>query len=172
MQHSNFPFEVKSVSESGDGTFAGFASVYNNVDLQGDSVQPGAFTKTLRDAKGSWIVLAGHDKKEEIGFASLEDSPHGLKVDGHLVLHTDKAKQTYALMRAKAIRGMSIGYDTVRSVMRDGVRQLTELKLYEVSLTPWPANELALVTSIKDASDPVAQFRRMMLLCTREIRGQ
>jgi HK97 family phage prohead protease len=88
------------------------------------------------------------------------------------VLHTDKAKQTYALAKAKAIRGMSIGYDTVRSVMKDGVRQLTELKLYEVSLTAWPANELALVTSVKHSDDLVGEFRRVMLLCARQIRGE
>jgi hypothetical protein len=32
--------------------------------------------------------------------------------------------------------------------------------------------EMAAVTSVKDASDPVGQFRRMMLLFAREIRGQ
>jgi hypothetical protein len=75
-------------------------------------------------------------------------------------------------MRAKALRGLSIGYDTVRSVMKGKVRQLTELKLFEISLTPFPMNELALVTSVKDASDPVEQFRRVMLLCARQIGGE
>ena len=74
-------------------------------------------------------------------------------------------------MKAKALRGLSIGYDTIRSVVKGSVRQLTEVKLYEVSLTPFPMNEMALVTSVKDASDAVAQFRRVMSQCTREIRG-
>jgi phage head maturation protease len=73
-------------------------------------------------------------------------------------------------MKAKALRGLSIGYDTVRSSMKDGTRQLLELKLFEVSLTPFPMNELATVTSVKDASDPVGQFRRLMSQYAREIR--
>lgn len=170
MQKSDFRFEIKTVGES-DGSFTGLASTYNNVDSQGDSVQPGAFTKTLQNAKGPFPVLMGHDTQEQIGFGELEDTRQGLLLHGKLVLHTEKAKQAYELMKARALRGLSIGYDVVRSVMKDGVRQLTEVKLFEVSLTPFPANELALVTSVKDASDPVLRFRQIMQLCAREIRG-
>src|SRR5947209_2511818 len=130
-------FEIKSVSEA-DGTFTGLASTYGNVDLGGDEVVPGAFTKTLRDAKGPFPVLMGHDAKEQIGYAELRDSSSGLMINGTLVMHSDKSKQAYALMKAKALRGLSIGYDTVRSVMKGKVRQLTEVKLFEISLTPFP----------------------------------
>jgi HK97 family phage prohead protease len=85
-------------------------------------------------------------------------------------MHSDKSRQAYALLKAKALRGLSIGFDTVRSVMKGKVRQLTEVKLFEISLTPFPMNELATVTSVKDASDPIAQFCRMMSLYTRQIR--
>jgi HK97 family phage prohead protease len=172
MQHNDFRFEIKSVSES-DGSFTGLASTYGNVDQQGDAVMPGAFTKTLRDAKGPFPVLAGHDTQEQIGYAELEDSAAGLMVKGKLVLHTEKAKQAYELMKAKALRGLSIGYDTVRSAMKDGVRQLTELKLYEVSVTPFPANEMAVVTGVKaqDTAIVVAQFHRVLSQCTKTMRG-
>jgi hypothetical protein len=66
MQHNDFRFELKSVSEA-DGSFTGLASTYGNVDLGNDEVIPGAFSKTLRDAKGPWPLLAGHDPKEQIG---------------------------------------------------------------------------------------------------------
>jgi HK97 family phage prohead protease len=170
MDRTGFKFEIKSVSES-DGTFVGLASTYNNVDLGGDAVIPGAFTKTLRNAKGPFPVLSSHDPREQIGYASLEDSHAGLVVKGKLVLHSEKARQAYALMKAGALRGLSIGYDAVRSVIKDGVRLLQEVKLYEVSTTAFPMNELATVTSVKDASDPVAQFRRVLALCAKEIRG-
>ena len=67
------------------------------------------------------------------------------------------------------LKGLSIGYDAVRSVMKDGVRLLQEVKLYEVSTTAFPMNEMATVTSVK--SDPVGQFRRMMAQYAKEIRG-
>ena len=53
--------------------------------------------------------------------------------------------------------------------MKDGVRLLQEVKLYEVSTTAFPMNEMATVTSVK--SDPVGQFRRMMAQYAKEIRG-
>jgi HK97 family phage prohead protease len=173
MQHGDFRFEIKSVSEA-DGSFTGLASTYGNVDLGGDEVMPGAFSKTLSDSKtkGPFPLLMGHDAKEQIGYAELQDSNAGLVVNGKLVMHSDKSKQAYALMKARALRGLSIGYDAVRSVMKGSVRQLTEVKLFEISLTPFPMNELALVTSVKDASDPVGQFCRVMSLYARQIRGE
>jgi HK97 family phage prohead protease len=170
MQHNGFRFEIKSVGES-DGSFAGLASTYGNVDLGGDAVMPGAFTKTLQDAKGPFPVLLGHDTREQIGYAELQDSNPGLVVKGTLVLHTEKARQAYALMKAQALRGLSIGFDTVRSAVKGTVRQLTEVKLYEVSLTPFPMNEMAVVTGVKDMSSAVEAFRRTMSECAREIRG-
>ena len=170
MQHNDFRFEIKSVSES-DGSFTGLASTYGNVDQGGDEVMPGAFSKTLRDAKGPFPVLMGHDTHEQIGYAELQDSTSGLVVNGKLVMHTEKAKQAYALMKAKALRGLSIGYDTIRSTVKGSIRQLTEVKLYEVSVTPFPMNEMALVTSVKDSSDAVAQFQRVLSQCTKQMRG-
>jgi uncharacterized protein len=171
MQHNDFRFEIKSVSES-DGCSTGIASTYGNVDLGGDEVMPGAFSKTLRDAKGPFPVLMGHDAKEQIGYAELQDSNAGLLVNGKLVMHSEKSRQAHALMRARALRGLSIGYDAVRSTMKGAVRQLTEIRLHEISLTPFPMNEMALVTSVKHSDDPVGEFRRVMLLCAREIRGE
>jgi uncharacterized protein len=170
MQRNAFRFEVKSVDES--GTFSGLASTYGNTDLGGDAVQPGAFTRTLQNAKGPWPLLAGHDPNQQIGYAQLSDTRDGLAVKGQLVLHTEKARQSYELMKAKALRGLSIGYDVVKSTMQNGTRLLQELKLYEISVTPFPMNELATVSSVKsDDSDAAARFKHVMEACAREIRG-
>jgi hypothetical protein len=174
MQKADFRFDLKSVSEA-DGSFVGLASTYGGPpDSQGDVVMPGAFSKTLRDAKGPWPVLAGHNVGEQIGFCDLQDSVSGLLVKGQLVLETEKAKQACALMRAKALRGLSIGYDAIRTTQRGDVRQLNEVKLYEISLTPFPANERAVVTAVKNADSgaAVAQFCRTLQMCTKEIRGR
>jgi hypothetical protein len=81
------------------------------------------------------------DVREQIGHCQLDDSPHGLKVNGQLVLHTERARQMYALMKAKALRGLSIAYDTIKSKMQDGERLLQEVKLYEISVTPFPMKD-------------------------------
>jgi hypothetical protein len=41
----------------------------------------------------------------------------------------EKADEGYHLIKSKIVRGLSIGYKTVRSRMRDEVRELLELKL-------------------------------------------
>jgi HK97 family phage prohead protease len=170
MDKQSFRFEIKDVDAEA-GTFSGLASTYGNVDLGGDVVQRGAFDRSLQNAKGPWPLLAGHDPSEQIGYATLEDTPQGLKVNGQLVLHTEKARQVYALMKARALRGLSIGYDTVKSAMQNGVRHLTEIKLFEISVTAFPMNELATVSAVKssDDRDAVARFRKTLELCTKEI---
>ncbi|MGE5113124.1 MAG: HK97 family phage prohead protease [Acidobacteriaceae bacterium] len=160
-----FQFEVKSIAS--DGTFTGLASTYGNVDLGNDMVMPGAFTKTLSDKRGQVPLLMGHDTSSPIGLAVLTDTPSGLQVKGELVLEVPEAKSAYALLKKGVIKGLSIGYDTVKSVMDGGVRKLTELKLFEVSLTPFPMNESAVITSVKAEGDQIAQFRRVLAECRK-----
>jgi HK97 family phage prohead protease len=160
-----FQFEIKSIGE--DGTFVGLASTYGNVDLGSDMVMPGAFTKTLAEKGGQVPLLMGHNQSAPIGLATLTDSPQGLMVRGELVLEADGAKSAYALLKKGVIRGLSIGYDTVKSVMDNGVRKLSELKLWEISLTPFPMNPEAVVSGVKSEADQVTRFRRMLAECNR-----
>jgi HK97 family phage prohead protease len=172
MQKNAFRFEVKSVDES--GSFTGLASTYGNEDAGRDIVMPGAFTKTLADARGPFPLLSNHDVREQIGYVELQDTSAGLLVKGTLILHSERARMTYALMKAKALRGLSIGYDCLRSTMKGATRLLDELKLYEISVTPFPMNELATVTAVKDTSGDdaaVMRFRETLLSCTKQIQG-
>src|SRR5512132_1414632 len=41
------PIEQKAVADDDPGEISGFASIYNNVDLQDDIMEPGAVTKSL-----------------------------------------------------------------------------------------------------------------------------
>jgi HK97 family phage prohead protease len=160
-----FQFEVKTISEA--GAFTGLASTYFGVDLGGDMILPGAFTKTLAEKRGQVPLLMGHDTRSPIGLATLTDSPQGLVVKGELVLEADGAKSAYALLKKGVIKGLSIGYDTVKSVMDGGVRKLSELKLWEISLTAFPMNPDAVITSVKSEADQIAQFRRLLAECKR-----
>jgi HK97 family phage prohead protease len=49
----------------------------------------------------------------------------------------------------RAITGLSIGYNVVRQVYKDGARHLQEVALHEVSVTPFPAQPLATVSAVK-----------------------
>jgi Escherichia/Staphylococcus phage prohead protease len=157
-----FRFECKSISP--DGTFVGLGAVYNNVDLGNDMILPGAFTKTLNEKGREVPLLMGHDSKMPIGRAELSDSPQGLLVHGTLILEADGSRSAYALLKAGVIKGLSIGYDTLKSKMVDGVRHLSELKLWEISLTAFPMNELATVTSVKSGTE-IQRFRALLAEC-------
>jgi uncharacterized protein len=134
------------------GRFTGLASVYGNMDLGGDVVEPGAFAKTIQDRGGEVPLLFAHDTRQPIGLAKLRDTNLGLLIEGELVLDVPKARETYTLLKHKVLRGLSIGYDLIKSDIVNGVRRLRELKLFEVSVVVVPMNELATVTAVKAES--------------------
>jgi HK97 family phage prohead protease len=87
-----------------------------------------------------------------------------LMVRGELVLEADGSRSAYALLKKGVIKGLSIGYDSLKSHMDNGVRKLTELKLWEISLTPFPMNPEAMITSVK-SEDEIRQFRVLLADC-------
>jgi len=149
IQQKIVPFEWKSLSE--EGAFTGYAAVFNNVDLGGDTIAPGAFTKTIRD-KQNHPILWSHRMGEVLGVnKSYKEDDHGLMVEGQLVLSVQRAKEAYDLMKAGAVTGLSIGYETVADEYNydTDVRTLKEVKLWEYSFTAFPMNPEAQVTGVK-----------------------
>jgi len=169
MENSTFKFALKSVTDA--GVFEGLASVYNNIDLGGDIVAPGAFTRTLQAKGGEVPVLWAHDTRAPIGLGKLQDTSAGLAIRGQLVLSVSKAREAYDLLRAKVLRGLSIGYDVVRSDVKDGARRLLELKLFEVSIVALPMNELAMVQSVKSnrplAASSILELQQLIRDCRK-----
>jgi uncharacterized protein len=91
--------------------------------------------------------------------------------NGQLALSMSKARKAFDLMKARLLKGLSIGYDIVRSDVKDGVRRLLELKLYEVSLVTLPMNELATVSAVKSEDDnlepQIRQFQQLLAECRK-----
>jgi HK97 family phage prohead protease len=149
-------FHVKDVKDS--GSFEGLAAVYGNVDLGNDVIEPGAFTRTLKNSGGKVPILWQHDPKEPIGAGRLSDSREGLVVAGKLVMESDVARKAHGLMKAEVLNGLSIGYDPVKAEhdKKRDARLLKEIKLYEVSLVTFPMNPKALVSSVKSQMESIA----------------
>jgi uncharacterized protein len=153
----DFSFELKGPLAD-EGKFTGRASVYGNVDHHNDIVMPGAFTKSLAKKGYRVPVLNQHDSHDPIGLALLEDSADALIVkEGELILELPSAKDAFVRMKHALLSGISIGYNTIRESYNGSIRQLHEIELHEVSLVTFPANDMARVTSMKDAFD--ALFR-------------
>jgi HK97 family phage prohead protease len=150
VERRDFNLKIKSVDDQ--GTFVGLGAVYNNVDLGGDLIEPGAFNRTLSAGK-KFPVLWQHDPSNPIGSCSVTDTPSGLQVNGTLELSDPTAKKAHTFLKSGVIRGLSIGYDTIQSSYSGDVRHLTELKLWEISCVTFPMNESAQVTGVKSLSD-------------------
>jgi HK97 family phage prohead protease len=134
------------------GEFIGYASVFQNVDLGGDRVKRGAFARTIKAQDGRVPILWQHDTEKPIGVSlSLEEDSEGLKVHGQLNLEVQQGRECYALMKQGALKGLSIGYDVIRSSpgKNGSYRELEELKLYEFSPVTFPMNTEAAVERVK-----------------------
>jgi hypothetical protein len=151
-----FRMAVKNLTE--DGSFEGCLSPYNNIDEGGDLVEPGAYTKTIQENEGKLIALWQHGVKDPIGQLLLDDRPDGLWCKGQLLLDIPEAKKAYLLMKAKIVRGLSIGYDAIKAQVIDGVRHLKEIRLYEGSIVTFPMNTLALVADVKARGEAKGDF--------------
>ena len=141
-----------SPAVSADGTIDGYASLFGMVDLGRDRVERGAFAASLRRrGAGGVRFLFQHDPAEPIGaWTSIVEDERGLRVRGRLNLAVGRACEVQALLRQGALDGLSIGFRAVRSVREaGGVRRLTEIDLWEVSVVTFPMLPEARVVSVK-----------------------
>jgi HK97 family phage prohead protease len=154
MEHRHFEFDMKEATE---GLISGHGAIFDTVDEGGDLIVKGAFDKTL--ASGRQVkMLWQHDPSHVIGlWDSISVDDKGLKVKGHIIPEIPKGMETLALLKAKAIEGLSIGYRTLDFEMvstKDRTRRLKEIDLFEVSVVTFPMNSLATVTDVKQLQSP------------------
>lgn len=150
------PFEVKAVDDK--GRFSGYGSVFGNVDAYQEVVAPGAFAESLaawKDAGKLPPVLWQHRSGEPIGpYLEMREDAHGLFVEGQLLVDdVARAKEARALMKARAVNGLSIGFVTREDSFDKvtGVRTLKKIDLWEVSVVTFPANPSAQISNVKSA---------------------
>ena len=151
MHYKALPLELKSAPGE-DGVFEGYASVFGVVDQGLDVVERGAFAKTIGTRKVK--MLWQHDTAQPIGvWESIAEDDRGLFVKGRLISDVEKGREAMALLKAGAIDSMSIGYRTIEAEASTangrGVRKLTEIDLFEISLVTFPMLPDAKVTDVK-----------------------
>jgi HK97 family phage prohead protease len=68
-----------------------------------------------------------------------------------LILDTNKGRETYALLKAGALDGLSIGYRTKKETYdrTKKVRLLNELELHEISVVTFPMLPTATISRVK-----------------------
>lgn len=147
-----FTSHALSVTEA-DGTFEGYASLFEYTDMASDVIARGAFRASLSERGASGIrMLFQHDAHQPIGvWTELREDARGLHARGRLALDVEKAREVLALMRSGAIDGLSIGFKALkaRRDAKTGIRRIETVDLWEISVVTFPMMPGARVTHVK-----------------------
>lgn len=152
------------------GGMDGYAATFMTVDSYGTAFAKGAFRKSLRERGERIPVLYQHNPDWQIGTpAALREDERGLFHETRLFDDggTTVGTGSVALrqLRQGARFGMSFGFTTLEDravrgsdqldlgqtpeMERGDVRVITEVKLWEISLVTFPANEQAALTNVR-----------------------
>jgi uncharacterized protein len=147
-----------------DGAFCGYASIFGEIDLGNDIIQPGAFSKALAMRGAAGIrMLFQHNADMPIGaWQVIREDTTGLRVAGRLATATARGREVLELMRARAIDGLSVGFRTVRATTdpTTGARRIVEADLWEISVVTFPMQPRARIGALKSAGAGLAtRFR-------------
>lgn len=152
--------EIKaSFSVDDAGTITGIAWPFGSPDRVGDLIEKGAFAAPARVP-----MLFAHDQGQAIGvWDEITETDAGLQVKGRLLIEdVARAREVRALVREKAVAGLSIGFVTRKAKARaGGGRTISALDLHEISIVAVPCHPGATITSMKAATDGPAMECQM-----------
>ncbi len=137
----------------------GFASIFGNVDLEGDVIVRGAFARSLERIGTNMKVPLFWEHDHSNPFADgipightthLEETEKGLFFRA-AVIPTVKGKDISLLVDAGSLTEASFGFNIIdKEFMDDGTRTLKVLDLVEVTVAMWGVNP---GTEIETASE-------------------
>ena len=150
-----------------NGMLEGYASVFNNVDSGGDVVRKGAFRKTIKERlkKRQILLYDSHaifeGTQAVIGLVKqAKEDDYGLWFQAGFS-GTSRAQEVRQKIREGILSALSFGYDIIKAKPSDehgpDVMELTELRLWEISVVPWGMNPKAEAQVVKGVI-PVAGF--------------
>lgn len=161
-KHFEIAAELKAVGDEGE--FEGYGSVFGVVDSYNEIVEKGAFLESL-DKHGMPKLLLQHSSWMVGGiYTEAREDDKGLFVKGKLNLEVQSAREAYALLKQGAISGLSIGFRTLIEEVNKvtGVVHIKKVRLYEVSIVTFPANEAATVSAVKSAPGSIREFEKFL----------
>lgn len=162
LERRSFALEIASVEQT--GLIKGYGSVFGNVDSYKEKIAPGAFVDSLaaHTKAGTMPAMLWQHRSDQVPgvWTSMSEDKRGLKVDGEFILGTQLGKEAHVLTAKKAVNGLSIGFVTKKSELDEesGVRTLTAIDLWEVSIVTFPANTKARITDVKSLPKNIREF--------------
>jgi uncharacterized protein len=148
--------ELRSV-DTGSRVVVGVVAPYDEVsyltpDPNGERIRRGAFARSIAHRGAKIPLLRAHGREVRYGLSrSFEETAGGL-LGEFVVNHGDEGDRLLEDCRDGYLGAMSAGWvplDGRRAA--DGVREITEAKLVEVSLVGLPAYEGAAMLAVRSA---------------------
>lgn len=166
-EYKSVRFEVKQYDPDA-GTLEGYANTWD-LDEGDDLVLPGAFKKTIKERvpAGKVKLLDSHfwDGAHTIGtVVDAREDDKGLYIVARLASTPDAQAIRTKIMEGHLDR-MSIGFQIIRDRFENDeatgkmIRVIEEVKLFEVSVVPFPMNEEAAITSVKSLNALVDELK-------------
>lgn len=142
------------ITVTDEGAIEGLAWIFATPDRVGDMISKGAIT-----APTTLPMLFGHDQSQVIGvWESIEETDAGLTVKGRLLVEdVERAREVRAMIRNKAVNGLSIGFVTKKATRTAKGRTITAADLHEISVVAVPCHPGAQITSLKSDDTPMPE---------------
>ena len=147
---------VKDVDKT-SRTVTGYFSAYSSKDSDGDIIEKGAYTKTIKERANDIYYLFNHnwDYLLDKGSRSLKliDDAHGLGFEAKIA-DTNIGRDLMVYYEEGLVNEHSVGFVTQKAVYdkHQDARIIREIKLYEGSAVPMGANSNTPLTSMKSIS--------------------
>ena len=145
--------EVKAdLTVTDEGEITGIAWPFGSPDRVGDTITKGALA-----TPATLPMLFAHDQGQVIGvWDRIAETEQGLTVKGRLLVEdVERAREVRAMIRSKAVSGLSIGFVTKSAKRHAKGRDITAAQLHEVSVVAVPCHPGAQITSIKSDGTPM-----------------
>ena len=149
------------------GIITGYLSHFGNRDSDGDVIQSGSYSKTIKESgpsssKPRIKYLQDHNTTKCVGvFTVLKEDNIGLYYEAKAGRHT--LGQDYLLMCEDGIiTEHSVGFETVKQQKMQDHNLITEIKLWEGSgLQCWGANSDTPLTGVKSHEEIAEMFKKL-----------
>jgi len=135
------------------GIIKGYGSYFGNKDSDSDVILKGAYKKTIAENGNRVKYLYQHDMNQPIGkMTELYEDDKGLVFVAEIA-KTQLGKDVVELMKSGVITENSVGIMPIQKQNKGDYREISEVKLYEISAVTLAANDQAKILDVKGNID-------------------
>ena len=135
------------------GIIKGYGSYFGNKDSDNDVITKGAYKKTIAENGDRVKYLYQHDMNQPIGkMTELYEDDKGLVFVAEIA-KTQLGNDVVQLMKSGVITENSVGIMPIQKNNKSDYREITEVKLYEISAVTLAANDQAKILDVKGNID-------------------